>query len=60
MFNLAEERLKQGYTQREFAKTVGLSYSGYCNIEKKRYVPSVPTAKKIAEKLNIDWRKLYE
>lgn len=60
MINLADERIKKGYRQQDVADKVGISKGGYCNIEKRRYLPTVKTAKKIADVLGIDWREIYE
>lgn len=60
MVNLAEYRRQKGYSQQDIANEIGISKSGYCNIELRRYMPSVKTAKKIAKILNVDWRDLYE
>ena len=60
MFSMEEKRKELGLTQREMAEKLGLSIGGYCNIERKRYLPCIATAKKIANILGIDWRDIYE
>lgn len=60
MFSIEAKRKELGLTQREMAEKLGLSIGGYCNIEKKRYLPCIATAKKIAEVLKMDWRDIYE
>ena len=60
MINLKRERKKLNLSQLEMAEKVGISISGYCNIENNRYLPSIKTAKKIAEIINQDWSKFYE
>ena len=60
MINLKRERKKLNLSQFEMAEKVGISISAYCNIEKNRYLPSIKTAKKIAEIIDQDWSKFYE
>ena len=60
MINLKRERKKLNLSQLEMAEKVGISISGYCNIENNRDLPSIKTAKKIAEIINQDWSKFYE
>ena len=60
MFSMETKRRELGLTQRKMAEKLGLSIGGYCNIERKRYLPCIATAKKIANILGIDWRDIYE
>lgn len=60
MINLKEERIKLNLSQFQMAEKIGISASGYSNIENKRYSPSIRTAKKIAEIIGVDWSKIYE
>lgn len=44
----------------ETAQAVGISYSGYCNIELGKRNPSVSVAKRIANVLDIKWTDLFD
>lgn len=60
VINLKKERMKLNLSQFQMAEKIGISVSGYSNIENNRYSPSIKTAKKIAEIINVEWTKLYE
>lgn len=60
VINLKKERMKLNLSQFQMAEKIGISVSGYSNIENNRYLPSIKTAKKIAEIINVEWSKLYE
>ena len=49
-----------GISQKELAEKVGISQSFLCDIEQGRSKPSIDTALKIAEALNIDDIKFFE
>ncbi|EKZ0485433.1 TPA: helix-turn-helix transcriptional regulator [Enterococcus faecalis] len=56
---LSQKRIELGLTLLEAAKLVGLSKQGYWFIETGKRNPSVKTAKKIADKFNLDWTKFF-
>ena len=56
---LSEARAKIGLTQKDVAKAAGISRVSYCNIEIGRRKPSVMTAKRIAQALNIPWTEMF-
>lgn len=58
--NIKERREQLGISQKELAEKVGISQSFLCDIEQARSKPSIDTALKIAEKLNIDDIKFFE
>lgn len=58
--NLKRERERQGKTQREIAKAAELSVRGYQNYELGNRVPSVETAKKIAQALGTPIEELFK
>jgi len=47
-------------TQKEAAQKIGMSRYWYIDIELSRKVPSVKTAKKIAEFYGFDWTEIYK
>jgi len=53
-------RHDRGMLQSQVARSVFISQPAYANIENGKRIPSVPTAKKIAEALNFDWQRFYE
>ena len=57
---LADIRTNRGKTQLEVARAVGLSQSGYANIEVGLRMPSVETAKRIAAALGFEWIRFFE
>ena len=58
--NIKEKREQLGISQKELAEKVGISQSFLCDIEQGRSKPSIDTALKIAEALNIDDIKFFE
>lgn len=57
---LKHERERQGKTQREIAQAAELSVRGYQNYELGNRVPSVETAKKIAQALGAPIEELFK
>ena len=58
--NIKEKRERLGISQKELAEKVGMSQSFLCDIEQGRSKPSIDTALKIAEALNIGDIKFFE
>ena len=58
--NIKERREQLGISQKELAEKVGISQSVLGDIEQCRSKPSIDTALKIAEALNIDDIKFFE
>lgn len=58
--NIKERREQLGISQKELAEKVRISQSFLCDIEQGRSKPSIDTALKIAEALNIDDIKFFE
>ena len=58
--NIKEKRERLGISQKELAEKVGISQSFLCDIEQGRSKPSIDTALKIAEALNIDDIKFFD
>ena len=58
--NIKEKRERLGISQKELAEKVGISQSFLCDIEQGRSNPSIDTAIKIAQVLNIDDIKFFE
>lgn len=57
--DLRNARKGKGLSILETAQAVGISYSGYCNIELGKRNPSVPLAKRIAKVLDVEWTTLF-
>lgn len=57
---LREFRRKAKMTQAKLAERSGVSQGYIAHIESGRRVPSVKTAKKIADVLGIDWVLLFK
>lgn len=57
--NIKERREKLGISQKELAEKVGISQSFLCDIEQGRSKPSIDTALKIAEALDIEDIKFF-
>ena len=51
--NIKERREELGMSQKDLAEKAGISQSFLCDIEQGRSKPSIDTALKIAEVLNI-------
>ena len=58
--NIKEKRERLGISQKELAEKVGISQSFLCDIEQGRSNPSIDTAVKLAEALNIYDIKFFE
>ena len=58
--NIKERREQLGISQKELAEKAGISQSFLCDIEQDRSKPSIDTALKIAEVLNIGDIKFFE
>ena len=58
--NIKERREQLGISQKELADKIGISQSFLCDIEQGRSKPSIDTALKIAEALNIEDIKFFE
>ena len=57
--NVKERREELGMSQKDLAEKVGISQSFLCDIEQGRSKPSIDTALKIAEVLNISDVKFF-
>ena len=57
--NIKEKRERLGISQKELAEKVGISQRFLCDIEQGRSKPSIDTALKIAEALNISDVKFF-
>jgi transcriptional regulator with XRE-family HTH domain len=49
--SLEAYRLGEGFTQKDFAKQLGMTPQSLCDLEKGRRIPSIDRAAKIARKL---------
>ena len=58
--NIKERREELDLSQKELAEKVGISQSFLCDIEQGRSKPSIDTALKIAEALNISDVKFFD
>ena len=58
--NIKEKRERLGISQKELAEKVGISQSFLCDIEQGRSKPSIDTAIKIAQVLNVADIKFFE
>ena len=58
--NIKEKRERLGISQKELAEKAGISQSFLCDIEQGRSKPSIDTAVKLADALNIDDIKFFE
>ena len=58
--NIREKREELGLSQKELAEKSGITQSFLCDIEQGRSKPSIDTALKIAEALNIGDIKFFE
>ena len=58
--NIKERREQLGISQKELAEKVGMSQSFLCDIEQGRSKPSIDTAIKIAQVLNVADIKFFE
>ena len=58
--NIKERREQLGISQKELAEKVGVSQRFLCDIEQARSKPSIDTAIKIAQVLNVADIKFFE
>ena len=58
--NIKEKRERLGISQKELAEKVGISQSFLCDIEQGRCKPSIDTAIKIAQVLDVADIKFFE
>ena len=58
--NIRVLRLKNGYTQDDMAKYIGISQSVYCQYETGAKAPSVYTAVKLAQKFGTTCEQLVK
>ena len=58
--NIKERREQLGISQKELADKIGISQSFLCDIEQGRSKPSIDTAIKIAQALNVSDIKFFE
>ena len=58
--NIKEKRERLGISQKELADKIGISQSFLCHIEQGRSKPSIDTAIKIAQVLNVADIKFFE
>ena len=49
-------RKKQGYTQKDLAKELGISANAMCSIEKGKALPSKETMEKICVLLRVEFK----
>ena len=57
--NIKERREQLGISQKELAKRAKISQSFLCDIEQGRCKPSIDTAIKIAQVLNVAYIKFF-
>ncbi len=57
---IKELRKNKGLTQENLAELVGLETTSLSGIESGRHFPSLPTIEKIANKLNIELKTLFD
>ena len=58
--NIKERREELGMSQKDLAEKVGISKSFLCDIEQGRSKPSIDTAVKLADALDISDIKFFE
>ena len=58
--NIKERREQLGISQKELAERASISQSFLCDIEQGRSKPSIDTAIKIAQVLNVESIKFFE
>ena len=57
---IKELRKNFGYTQEKFAEMINLETSTLSGIESGRHFPSLPTLERIADKLNLEIKALFD
>ncbi len=58
--NLLKLRQAKKYTQTDLAKAIGVKQSNYCEMERGKVIPTVPTLQKLAEFLEVPIKTLFE
>lgn len=58
--HVRERRLRQGLTQEELARSVGVSRQSINSIERGRYTPSLPLALRFAQVFGCSTDELFE
>ena len=58
--NIKELRIAKGLTQEQLANECGVQRTTITMIENENNLPSVETAKKLGEVLEIDWKVFFE
>ncbi len=57
---IKELRKEAGFTQEKLAELIGLETTSLSGIESGRHFPSLPTVEKIAKKLNVELKTLFD
>ena len=57
---IKELRKEAGYTQEKLAELIDIETSSLSGIESGRHFPSMPTIEKIANKLNVEMKALFD
>ena len=57
---LIAKRKEKKFSQKYVSEQIGITQPSYCNIERGKIGPSVPTAKAIATVLDLVWTRSYE
>lgn len=57
---IKELRKESGFTQEKLAELIGLETTSLSGIESGRHFPSLPTVEKIAKKLNVELKTLFD
>lgn len=57
---LKKQRQQLGYTQESFAKKIGIAKTTYSSYEQGYRTPSITTAKKMADILNVPWTIFFD
>lgn len=57
---IKELRKNAGYTQEKLAELIGIETSSLSGIESGRHFPSLPTIERIAMKLNVELKALFD
>ena len=60
MINLRTARVKKGLTQRQLADMIEVRRQTLSNIEVGVARPSIPTANKLGEVLELDWADFFK
>ena len=57
---IKELRKNAGYTQEKLAELIDIETSSLSGIESGRHFPSLPTVERIARKLNVEMKALFD